>query len=75
MPHGRLSLEAQLRGTTAAIESKKTPPQLLEALRRRKAELESELRERQAMRAKRQRRRRSSWRSWFPAGLTWMGRE
>lgn len=56
MPHRRLSLEAQLRGTTAAIESEKTPPQLLEGLRRRKAALETQLRERQAMRAKRQRR-------------------
>jgi len=44
MAHRRLSLEDQLRGTTAAIESKKTPPQLLEGLRRRKAELERQLR-------------------------------
>ena len=45
MAHRRLSLEDQsVRGTTASIESKKTPPQLLEGLRRRKAELERQLR-------------------------------
>lgn len=52
-----MSLEAQLRGTTAAIESKKTPPQLLQGLRRRKAELEKRIRrEGQSGRAKHQRR-------------------
>lgn len=56
MPHRRMSLKAQLRGTTAAIESKKTPPQLLEGLRRRKAELEKKLGEGQAKLAKRKRR-------------------
>lgn len=56
MAHRKLSLEAQLRGTTAAIASKKTPPQLLEGLRRRKAELERKIRDRQAKRAKAQRR-------------------
>ena len=50
----RLSLEAQLRGTIAAIKSRKTPPQLLDGLRGRKAELEKKLRE--ARGANRQRR-------------------
>ena len=39
----KMSLANQLRGTIAALKSKKTPPQLLEGLRRHKANLEAAL--------------------------------
>jgi hypothetical protein len=39
----KLSLRDQLRGVRAAIESSKTPPQLVEGLKRRATELERQL--------------------------------
>jgi hypothetical protein len=41
-----INLKDQSRGTIAALQSKKTPPQLREGLRRRKADLEKQLRDR-----------------------------
>jgi hypothetical protein len=43
MAHNKLSLEDQLRGVKAALKAKKTPPQFLEGLRRRKMELQRKL--------------------------------
>ncbi|MGA2484264.1 MAG: hypothetical protein ABSF92_14245 [Candidatus Acidiferrales bacterium] len=45
MTRGKLTLEEQLKGVRAAIRSKRTPPQLLEGLMRRKETLEKTLRE------------------------------
>jgi hypothetical protein len=43
MTRNKLSLEDQLRGVSAALKSKKTPPQFREGLRRRKMELQKNL--------------------------------
>jgi hypothetical protein len=42
----KLSLQDQLRGVNAALKSKRTPPQLIEGLRRRAKELERLMRKR-----------------------------
>jgi hypothetical protein len=44
MARNKLSLADQLRGVKAALKSKKTPPQFRDGLRRRKAELQKQLR-------------------------------
>jgi hypothetical protein len=44
MARNKLSLEDQLRGVKAALKSKKTPPQFRDGLRRRKAELQKQIR-------------------------------
>ena len=43
MAHRKLTLKEQLKGVKAALRSRRTPPQLKEGLRRRKAVLEKEL--------------------------------
>src|SRR5712691_879177 len=44
MSRHKLSLEEQIEGVRAALRSRRTPPQLKEALRRRAMELEKHLR-------------------------------
>lgn len=44
MARNKLSLADQLRGVKAALRSKRTPRQFKDGLRRRKAELEKQLR-------------------------------
>jgi len=43
MARRKLSLEQQLKGVKAAINSRKTPPQLREGLRRREAWLKDQI--------------------------------
>jgi hypothetical protein len=52
MARNKLSLVDQLRGVSAAIKSKKTPPQFLDGLRRRATELRKKIdKERQGKRS------------------------
>lgn len=44
MARRKLSIEDQLKGVRAAIQSRRTPPQLKEGLKRRAEELEKKLR-------------------------------
>jgi hypothetical protein len=44
MARNKLSPENQLRGVKAALKSKKTPTQFRDGLRKRKAELQKQLR-------------------------------
>ena len=46
MPRHELSLEEQLEGVRAALQSRQTPPQLKEGLRKRERQLEEQLRKR-----------------------------
>ena len=45
MARRKLNLEEQLKGVTAAIRSKRTPPQLREGLRRREAQLKQQIKQ------------------------------